>query len=207
MHVECVNHPGQPMQGMCPTCRQPYCGQCIVDLGAALRCRPCLTAMVKASTRRSSGFLRLVLSIIPGAGHMYLGLMQRGMHLTLATAVGAVVAGTLFGELAVIVLGIAVMFSIFDAREAHLRQAQGLEVPDLGLVALREQWNPRWTSYALIGAGALLLFNTLLYDLLRFVLPHWRLVEVIKGSTLGLVAIWAGFRLLRAHMGHRQEAP
>lgn len=75
-------------------------------------------------------------------------------------------------------------------------------MPDLILVDWRAGWNTRWLAYGLIAAGAVALYNTLLHDFLRMLLPSFQqyryLAGTIRGTTLGLLTLGAGLWLLRS---------
>jgi hypothetical protein len=156
-----------------------------------------------AAPREFSGNARFWLSIFPGLGHLYMGLFQRGMQLLVGFILGMFIFGNLFDELAGFFAAAMIFFSIFDAREADIRRSQGLEVEDKGFVDIKNlklEWNSRWIGYALIGFGALALFNVLIDDLLRIFLDsrvYYQAVQAIKGSLAGILAIAGGVWLLR----------
>jgi hypothetical protein len=96
-----------------------------------------------------------------------------------------------------------IFYSIFDAREIHLRLAQGLEVEDKGIVDTRTwrfDWNNRYVGYALVAIGVLALFNTFVDDALRLLVDmrlYQQAASAIRGMMMGAMAIAAGFWLLR----------
>ncbi|HYG56823.1 MAG TPA: hypothetical protein VD902_01955, partial [Symbiobacteriaceae bacterium] len=81
---------------------------------------------------------------------------------------------------------------------------QGLEVEDKGFVdpaTLKMQWRPQYVGYILIAAGVLVLFNILVDDLLRLLIPDFsmwlQVSRAIRGSVLGIGAIAVGLWMLR----------
>lgn len=201
--MNCAYHSDRPVEGICSTCGRPICGECQVDLNGTIHCKSCLDKRMQSTGREVNGPVRFLLSIMPGIGHLYLGLPNRGLQFLLGTVLSAFVLDLLVprSPLPGFLVAAAIFFSIFDAREAHLRMQQGLEVPDKGFVDVKQiqlQWNPRYVGYALIGVGVLVLYNTTVSDLLRLLFPsNYRLMEsVIRGLTLGGVAIGAGVWML-----------
>jgi hypothetical protein len=210
--LNCAYHPDRMVQGVCSTCGRPICDTCVVDLNGQVYCKPCLETKVRKPTREINGFARFVLSTVPGLGHLYMGLIQRGLHFLVGTILGGIVLGNLYDPFLGFFIPAMIFFSIFDAREAHLRMAQGLEVEDKGLIdpkTLKMQWDQKYIGYILIGIGALVMFNSVVRDLLRAILPsqyYWAISQAIRGAVTGALAIGAGFwLLLRRHPGNPPE--
>lgn len=202
--MNCAYHPDRMVQGVCSTCGRPICDTCLVELGGHVYCKPCLEVKVRKPARDVNGFTRFVLSVVPGLGHLYMGLFQRGMQFLLGTVVGSIIIGNLYAPFLGIIIPVMVFFSIFDAREAHLRLNQGLEVQDRGFVDMdqvRAKWQPRHWGYVLIGAGALIMFNGIVNDLVSVVVRDWMmraaLSNALRGMMVGALAIAAGVWLLR----------
>jgi hypothetical protein len=194
----------RPVQGICSKCGRPICDDCILEINGQVYCKPCMEVQVKRPTRDINGSARFFLSIFPGLGHLYMGLFQRGLQLVIAFIGGWFILGTLFDPLLGFFIPAMIFFSIFDAREAYIRQSQGLEVEDKGFVdtkTLKLEWNNRWIGYLLVGVGVLALFNVLMNDMLRFIIVdpyrYAQLVQAIRGSFAGLLAIGGGLWLLR----------
>lgn len=208
--MSCAFHPERTGLGTCSACGRSICGECGIQLNDELLCRACIEERLAAPERTISGPLRLFLSLVPGVGHLYMGLFQRGLHLMAGTVLGAILLFLLMPVLNVLFVPAMIFFSIFDAREMHLRLLQEHEVADQGLVdlaALRDRWNPRYTAYVLIGGGALALYNVVVLYLIPLLFPmNARLVaEVVRGITLGAAALVGGILLLRR--GERRPDP
>jgi TM2 domain-containing membrane protein YozV len=85
--MECTNHAGIETDNICMICRKPVCPQCAVELKNSFYCKECLENKVEnaANNRavlcrpRKSKLLTFFLSIMPGVGHMYLGLINKGL--------------------------------------------------------------------------------------------------------------------------------
>lgn len=204
--MSCAFHPDRPVQGVCSACGRPVCEECLVNLNGQVYCKPCLEARMRRPDRQINSFVRFVLSGFPGLGHLYMGLFQRGLQLMAGTVLGSVLLGMLFPPLVGFFIPGMIFYSLFDAREIHLRMEQGLEVEDKGLVdmtTLRLRWSDRYIAYILIGVGALALYNTLVSDLLTMLFPDraWRMAQVVRGMTAGALSLGAGLWLLRKDAG------
>jgi hypothetical protein len=205
--MNCAYHADRLVQGVCSTCGRPVCEECLVNLNGNVYCRPCLEARVGRPGRDIRGGARFILSIVPGLGHLYMGLFQRGFQFLVGTVLGAFIIGMLFAPMIGFWIPGMIFFSIFDAREVHLRIAQGLEVEDKGIVDTRTwrfDWNNRYVGYALVAIGALALYNSLVEDALRVFLDpnvYYQVARAIRGVTMGVLAIGAGLWLLRRNLG------
>ena len=88
--------------------------------------------------QHTNRFLLFVASLIPGAGHMYLGLMKRGLHLmvlffclfSFSVSFDLFFFTSLIGVAAVVVW----FYSFFDCHHLHHRIAAGESVPDEGFL-------------------------------------------------------------------------
>jgi hypothetical protein len=82
--MKCTNHPRVESTGSCAECGKPFCGACAVELDHRPWCRDCLARILAnrgAGSRAHPGWRKLaaaLLSIVPGAGHMFLGLIGKG---------------------------------------------------------------------------------------------------------------------------------
>lgn len=202
--MNCAYHADRPVQAICSSCGRPICDLCAVELGGQVHCKPCLQVKVQKPAREINGAARLLLSLCPGLGHLYLGLGQRGMQMFLGFVGGWVLLGILFPPLLGFFIPAGIFYSVFDAREANLRMNQGLEVEDRGFIDpknMNMQWNNRYIGYALVAVGALVLFNTVTNDLVQAIFPErfWLITRAMRGAMMGLLAIGAGVYLLQRH--------
>lgn len=210
--MNCAYHADQAVQGICSTCGRPICESCLVDLRGQVHCKACLEARMHKPAREVVSFFRFVFSACPGLGHLYMGMMQRGFQMMVGGVLGGILIGMVFPPLLGLYIPALIFFSIFDAREAHLRLLQGLEVEDKGFVDLKNwkgTWNPRYVGYGLIGIGILAFYNVIVNDLLYMLFRnsqmYYHLVEAANGSFLGLLAIGAGLWMLRKNFGGSQQ--
>lgn len=183
--MKCVNHLEVEAEVLCQSCKEPVCGECRITLGEKDYCRPCLEARVETSdpehsiSRDKNALLSFLLSLIPGVGYMYLGLMNRGLQ-TLIIFFGAIFVAdiTRIHALAPLVLPVLIFYSIFDTLQLTRKIRDGVPVKDQLLIDLGGSSN--WHSilgYALVAVGVLALVNNIVphyfyqYDVLNRVIP------------------------------------
>jgi hypothetical protein len=132
--------------------------------------------------RRSPG-LATVLSVIPGVGHMYLGLYERAAAILIVFALGIWLADAV--DIGPFVVMFAWFFGLFDA----YRQAQainlGIEVEPL---LRRRRTKPMHASLGfgvfLVIVGALVLWNQFYPIDFTFLELWWPLILVLGGAYL-----------------------
>ena len=85
--MKCANHPRVEAVAECAECGRQFCASCSIELDQRTWCRDCLSVIVAklgSGTRVHPGWRKLAaacLSILPGAGHMFLGLIGKGFVL------------------------------------------------------------------------------------------------------------------------------
>ena len=115
--------------------------------------------------RNASPALTFLFSLLPGAGHMYLGLMRRGLEIMVVFfAAIFLVANTLgLAEIGVPLSIILFFYSLFDAQHLYKAVRKGEEVADTDFLKI--------SSFTLngyhMGIGAILLGFIFLLDRLR----------------------------------------
>ena len=118
--------------------------------------------------QHTNRFLLFVASLIPGAGHMYLGLMKRGLHLmvlffclfSFSVSFDLFFFTSLIGVAAVVVW----FYSFFDCHHLHHRIAAGESVPDEGFLTTFG------VALLLIGTGGFALIGNIFSFLNRFLI-------------------------------------
>lgn len=200
--MNCAYHYDREVRGICSSCGRPICEECLVDLNGQPYCKSCLVTRVQRPAREINGFIRFVLSVAPGVGHLYMGLINRGLQFFMGTILGGIILGMVFPGLLGLYIPAGIFFSIFDAREVHMRLAQGLEVEDKGFVDMKAmpfEWSQKHIGYGLVALGGLGLWRVLMTDILQFIFrERWYQVrETINGMTLGVIAIAVGLWLLK----------
>lgn len=120
--MECKNHAGIEADYICRVCGKPVCFRCAVEIGQNFYCKECLEQKVENLAinqpvyhrPRKSKLLAFFLGIIPGVGHMYLGLINKGL----------VIMSTLFAA-----LFLAILFS----SEPSMSWFPGFFIPTLSI--------------------------------------------------------------------------
>lgn len=175
--------------------------------------------------RRKSRLLAVLFGLLPGAGHMYLGKMNRGLSL-MALFFGSMALGVIFPPI-LFILPLVWFYAFFDALNlSGLSEEQRDAQPDeLGFGLLDTQSMERLKKrlpvknlsmlcgWALIIMGGYMLYQTLLYRIVAFLesvlgLNLWwleSLLERIPQLLLSVGIIWLGLRLIRS--GTRTEEP
>lgn len=194
--MNCVIHPSREATGVCQRCGRPVCPDCTVVVGDQTYCDHCGSKFQPRRPLLTNGVIRTLLSIIPGLGHLYIGLPQRGVQLFLAmVASNIVVEGFLDLNFGPLITFAFIFYSIFDARELALRQSEGEPVADRPLVDLGQIMEHKdKLGYGLIALGALGVYRMLSQIVARYLSDIARPMDYL---TFGVVAIAAGIYLLR----------
>ncbi len=217
--MNCVNHPDRAAVNPCALCGKPLCEACGVSLPSGSYCRECLQEAVApagsdgAPARRvppKSPFLAFILSLVPGVGHMYLELMQRGLSFTVVFF-GAVTASVLLqaGELMAFLGPVVYFYSIFDALQHRRRINAGELVADRPVATWRqvESWlrlRPGQTQTLV--AYLLILFGAL--KLLQNLAPWYRIFSYNPITSLSpLLIVGTGLWLLLAGRERASDRP
>ncbi len=148
--MKCKNHDEREASLTCTLCNGPVCGDCAVELGKNIYCRQCLEELVSEKDnpliqvpKKRSWLFAILLSIVPGTGHMYLGLMKKGVSIMslLFTLIFAVV---LFAETASWIAGLIptlsflfISYSVFDCLSLTPRVNAGEDLRNEGIYELR----------------------------------------------------------------------
>lgn len=160
--------------------------------------------------QKKNTFLTFLLSAIPGVGHLYLGLMNRGMQL-LTAFFGVFFLTFLFhNELFLFAVPLIFFFSLFDALQMAQHINDGQEVEDRPALPWKTLGIQRhWIGYGLIFLGVYLIFYSVFIPIVEPFLDiglyaFSRYVETLFVSAL---LIFFGFRMIRGNrVPDRQEA-
>ena len=52
LHQTCLNHPTREAAALCPTCKRPFCRECITEHDYKMICANCLADLRKAKTEK-----------------------------------------------------------------------------------------------------------------------------------------------------------
>ncbi|MBP3966907.1 hypothetical protein [Paenibacillus lignilyticus] len=156
---------------------------------------------------KRSRWLSTVLSILPGAGHMYLGLQKRGLQLMAGFLLSIYLLDVLQLSLFLFMVPLLWCFSFFDAlqQQSRLNNGEGQleDVPIVDWLIHRQ----KWLGIALVALGLYYTADRLLLDYVQRVWGDWQLTSDIryyfKTVITALLLIGAGVKLLS---GSKQKA-
>lgn len=137
--MKCFYHNDKEAETYCSICGKPICNECKCNIDNTILCKSCsqkalrFLAFSKNEKIKSKGLVFLF-SLMPGAGHMYIGMMNRGTQLMaaffLVLALPDILANNfIFQALAIIIY----VFNIFDAQNQVMLYNSG-DGKDIGFV-------------------------------------------------------------------------
>ncbi len=212
--MKCINHPGAESIGTCTRCGREFCGECAVEAGHGVWCRECLGQVLATHASRHPGWVKLVaalLSLLPGAGHMFLGLIGKGFAL-MALLIASVFLIILYSDAtgmywvtAYLVPTLSVLFlsyAVFDSMAICDARRKGKDLPVTDDDTMKAVWervlfNKRTGGWVLLlsgGVGFLHIFseplNRLASDWLQFPVS-------VTGLVIPAVLLLLGILLLQ----------
>lgn len=137
---------------------------------------------INMDTKINKKTLTLALSVVPGAGHMYLGYQSKGLMIMGAFFFSIFFMGWLGISLLLFLLPLIWFYSFFDAM--HLVDGneeivnKEFEFPKI---------KPEWLGAGLIAIGIIIILERILYPMLNY-----RIVRYIQTSMVALIFIIAG---------------
>ncbi|MBB3110505.1 hypothetical protein FHS18_002572 [Paenibacillus phyllosphaerae] len=148
-------------------------------------------------TGKRSRWFATVLSIMPGAGHMYLGLQKRGLQLMAAFLLSIYLLDALSLSLFLFIVPLIWCFAFFDSLQLQSRYALEGYVPDVPVVDWL-MYRQKWIGIALLLLGVYYLFDRLLLDYLERISVEWgwQFRYYFKTGMTALVLIGVGIKLL-----------
>jgi hypothetical protein len=172
--MKCGNHPKIEAVGACAECGRSFCAACIIELDQRTWCRDCVSRIVSrtgAGSRVHPGWRKLaaaLLSIVPGAGHMFLGLIGKGfalMGLLIASIFLIILysdATGMYWMTAYLIPSLAVLFlcyAVFDTMAIADARRSGRDLPETDDDTMKAVWekvlmNKRTGGWVLLIAGA-----------------------------------------------------
>lgn len=202
--LRCYLHPDVGAKFTCALCGRALCESCAVEVEEKTYCRPCLKEAVGNNGQGTlvrgarPSTLVFLFSLLPGAGHMYMGFMRRGAQL-MVLFFGTIWLGSLAGPLpafselwGILVAPVVWFYSFFDSLNLSGRLHRGEAVADRGIFAGNGAFTPATWGWVLIAVGVLLLLGNLLH-LLPSVVILWirRIIPPLVLIALGVVILWA----------------
>lgn len=132
--------------------------------------------------------IALALSVIPGAGHMYLGYQKKGLFIMGSFLFSIFFMGWLGISILLFLLPLIWFYSFFDAM--HIADGSQGEMKDQGfdLPNIKDEW----IGFALITIGVVILLERILYPLIDYQIRRY-----IQTSLISLIFILLGIYILR----------
>lgn len=131
--------------------------------------------------------IALALSVVPGAGHMYLGYQKKGLMIMGAFFFSIFFMGWLGISMLLFLLPLIWFHSFFDAM--HIADDSEEEIRDQ--VSILPAIKPEWVGFALIAIGVINILERILYPLIDYAIRRY-----IQTSVLSLIFILVGIYIL-----------
>lgn len=139
---------------------------------------------IRESNRKT---ITMALSIIPGAGHMYLGYQKKGLIIMGAFFFTIFFMGWLNLSLLLFILPLIWFYSFFDA----LHSFNGMDFENEKISFILPRIKPEWIGWGLIAIGILIIIERILYPLIPYEIRNY-----IQTSIVSIIFIAGGIRLL-----------
>ncbi|MGA2614144.1 MAG: LIM domain-containing protein [Spirochaetia bacterium] len=213
--MKCSTHPRAESIASCARCGRPFCGECVVEVDERMWCRECLKAILAPPTAGAHpGWVKLVaalLSLLPGAGHMFLGMIGKGfalMSLLIASVFLVILysdATGMYWMTAYLVPSLSVLFlsyAVFDAMAICDARKGGRARPETDDETMKAVWervllNRRTGGWILLVAGIVGVLHIFSEPLNRMA-ADWLHVSVpITGLVIPVILLLIGILLLQ----------
>ena len=131
--------------------------------------------------------ISLVLSVIPGAGHMYLGYQKKGLVLMGTFFFSIFFMGWLGISMLLFLLPLIWFYSFFDAMHIADGSQEEMKNQALDFPEVKHEW----IGFALVGIGVIILLERILYPLINYEIRRY-----IQTSIVSLIFISIGIYML-----------
>jgi hypothetical protein len=213
--MTCKNHKDRQSVFVCTVCGEALCSECAIELEKAVYCKECLENIVSeksaAKAHKKSWLMAICLSLVPGTGHMYLGLVKKGLtlmsllfSLILLTILFSESSGMywLSGFLIPTLSFLFLSYSIFDCLSLTDRVNAGEDLADQGiyeLVLLRDMVRRRrgLFSLLLIFAGGIAIINVFSKFIGELIKRYIGISFSLAGLLFAVFLVILGLYLLR----------
>lgn len=152
---------------------------------------------IEIDTKFNKKTITLALSIIPGAGHMYLGYMKKGLLIMGAFLFSVFFMGWLRISLLLFLLPLIWCYSFFDAMHTVDGSAEEIKDQEIELPRIK----PEWTGFSLISIGIVIMLERILYPLIQFEIRRY-----IQSSVVSLIFIVIGIAILMKNKKSKEDS-
>lgn len=151
--------------------------------------------------RKYNKFYTALLSIVPGAGHMYLGLMKKGLQFMFIFFGIIMITDLIYSARSFTILNIVIWFyAFFDAYHSRKKLELGISVEqDLFSELKLSSAKPRYVGIGLVAIGAIVLIQQVIIELLSvgiIIIPPYIKVAILN-SIFPLMLVIIGILILR----------
>ena len=215
--MKCSNHPRVEATATCAECGKPFCASCVVELDHRTWCRDCLARIVArtgAGARVHPGWRKLAagcLSIFPGAGHMFLGLIGKGFALMGLFIVSVFLiilysdATGMYWMTAFLIPTLSLLFvsyAVFDAMAIADARRGGRDSPGESDALMGEIWervllNRRTIGWVVVLAGVVGILRLFADPFSRWTMSLFAFSVPLAGLVLPVVLLIIGIVLLK----------
>lgn len=140
--------------------------------------------------QNKSKWLTIFFSFVPGAGHMYLGLINTGIRLMTAFFVTVFLMGWLGFSFIGFILPVLWCYSVFSAY--NLYQSGEAEDIDMAAIFPFQLDHAKWIGWGLIAFGVIVIAERILMPLIS-----WEIQGYLRTGLVAILFIIGGIYLLR----------
>jgi len=218
--MNCKNHQEKCAEYSCNICGKPICSQCIVELHNSVYCKDCLESKLVypigasqpvSHNVKKSKFLTFILSFLPGTGHMYLGLINKGISIMIMffgaiilSMISTFILGIywLEGFLPFAICTLFIAYSLFDSLAAANdinsgRILKDVEMRNYSYILNALGTNKNIIGYIIISLGFIGILNIFSNNFENVLFRYLKIHLSISNLIFPIVMIIAGFYLIR----------
>lgn len=158
------------------------------------------------NTMSTKMLLSILLSVIPGVGHMYLGLMKKGIQLMASFFIAWYFVNDLRVSAFMVVIPIIWAYSVFDAMHKASSEEE-LEDEDLfsNIPGLTKNMS-KIIGYGLIAVAFIMVFQSVAIPIVRRLFDY-EIAEYLRTILIAVVFFIGGIKLLRDTKKENEESP
>lgn len=143
----------------------------------------------------------MVLSFIPGAGHMYIGLRRKGIELMAAFFIAFYLTDLTQVAIFALMAPVIWFYSMFDVRQEAVldRTPTDEDLSFVKHIKNMDQKGKRKLGIVLVGIGALILFQRIVVPILDMILGY-RFYYHLRTIVISLIFIYGGIKLINKNV-------
>lgn len=141
---------------------------------------------------RKSKALTFFLSFVPGVGHLYLGLMNRGLQFLIIFFGTTLFSNLFFSNIFNFILPIIWFYCLFDALQQYNKLVDNPEYGDTPIVS----WNTLSNNSSIFGWILIAMGILVFADKMLFTLFDYKYYGIIKTIVVAILFIFIGIYLI-----------